>query len=138
MTIQTTQTITLDLPRSLYRSVHQVAEATKKSLATVLQDSLVHTLPPLDDVPQEEAIQLARLTGLDDAALWREADSMMADDEQAELHELLDRQGAGELTSGERVRMQELLAAYGRVTLRKAHAYLLLARRGYRVPMQRG
>lgn len=32
--------------------------------------------------------------------------------------------------------LQELLDTYGQLTVRKAHAYLLLARRGYRVPMQ--
>jgi hypothetical protein len=60
----------------------------------------------------------------------------MIADEQVEMHELLDRQGAGALTAAERIRLQEMLTIYGRLMVRRAHAYLLLARRGYRVPMQ--
>ncbi len=136
MSVQTTQTVTVELSGSLYRSARQVAEATRKPLATVLEDSLAHILPPLDDVPPEDAQELAWLSSLDDAALWREARAEMTDTEQAEMHKLLDRQGAGELTDAEHGRLQKLLTAYGRLTVRKAHAYLLLARRGYRVPMQ--
>lgn len=132
----TMQTVTIKLPESLYRFARQVAEATKQPLEAMLQDSIAHTLPPLDDVPPEEAVELAKLTALDDAALWREARATMTAAEQAEMHELLDRQEAGKLTSSERARLQDLLDTYGWLTVRKAHAYLLLARRGYRVPMQ--
>ena len=130
------QTVTLELPGTLYRFARQVAEATKQPVEAVLQDSIAHTLPPLDDVSPEEAAELAELAGFDDAALWREARATMTATEQAEVHDLLDRQGAGELTSAERARLQDLLDTYGRLTVRKAYTYLLLARRGYRVPMQ--
>ncbi len=49
------QTVTLELPDDLYRIAHKLARATKRSLAAVPQESLAHTLPPLDDVPSEEA-----------------------------------------------------------------------------------
>jgi predicted transcriptional regulator len=130
------QTVTIKLPEPLYRFARQVAEATKQPLEAMLQDSIAHTLPPLDDVPPEEAVELAELTGLDDATLWREARATMTAAEQTEMHELLNRQEIGELTSSERVRLRDLLDTFGRLTVRKAHAYLLLARRGYRVPMQ--
>ena len=129
------QTIALELSESLYRSARQVAQATQKPLETVLQDSIAHTLPPLDDVSPEQATALAKLTNLDDAALWRESRATMDMAEQAEMHDLLDRQGAGELTSAERTRLQDMLDTYGRLMVRKAHVYLLLARRGYRVPL---
>jgi len=131
------QTVTIRLPESLYRFAHQVARATKQPLEAILRDSVARTLPPLDDVPPEEVVELARLTGLDDIALWREARVTMTATEQAEMHKLLDRQGAGELTSSERARLRDLLDTYGQLTVRKAHAYLLLARRGYHVPMQK-
>ncbi len=130
------QVVTLNLSESLYQTARRVAEATGKSLEAVLQASIAHALPPLDDVPPDEAAELAALALLDDADLWRIARTTLSTKEQAELHDLLDRQGAGDLTPAERRRLQELLEAYGRLTLRKAHAYLLLARRGYRVPMQ--
>ena len=132
----TTQTVTLKLPEPLYRSARQVAEATKQPLEAILTDSIARTMPPLDDVSPEETAELAKLVSLDDASLWREARATMNPVEQAKMHDLLDRQGASELTPADRPRLQDLLDIYGQLMVRKAHAYLLLARRGYRVPMQ--
>ncbi len=56
-----TETVTLDLPKSLYRVAHQVSEATGQSAEDVLQASIAHALPPLDDVPPDEAAELAAL-----------------------------------------------------------------------------
>ncbi|MCP4165613.1 MAG: hypothetical protein GY759_06935 [Chloroflexi bacterium] len=131
-----TQTITLELPNVIYRSAHQMAEATQRPLEVVLQESIAVALPPLDDVPADEVVELAAMAFLNDASLWQEARSMLAADQQVALQALLDRQEAGELHPEEESRLQELLDAYGKLTVRKAHAWLLLARRGYRVPMQ--
>lgn len=130
------QTITLKLPEPLYRSARQVAEATEQPLETLLTDGIARMLPPLDDVSPAEAAELAKLASLDDTSLWQEARATMNPAEQAMMHELLDRQGASELTPADHARLQDLLEVYGRLMVRKAHAYLLLARRGYRVPMQ--
>ena len=132
----TMQTVTLKLPEPLYRSARQVADATKQPLEALLTDSIARTLPPLNDVSPEEATELAKLASLDDASLWQEARATMKPVEQATMHELLDRQGASELASVEHARLQDLLDVYGRLMVRKAHAYLLLARRGYHVPIQ--
>ena len=129
-------TITLELPEPLYRFARQVAEATQKPLETVLRDSIAHALPPLNDIPHEQAVEFATLAALDDATLWRQTRVMMSEAEQLEMRELLENQGAGQLTSVEHARLQALLDSYGHAMVRKAHAYLLLARRGYRVPMQ--
>jgi hypothetical protein len=134
--MMTTQTVTLKLPEPLYRSARQVAEATRRPLEAILTDSIARALPPLDDVSPAEAAELAKLASFDDASLWREARATMNPVEQAKIHELLDRQGASELAPAEHVRLQDLLDVYGRLMVRKAHAYLLLARRGYRVPTQ--
>jgi len=130
------QTVTLKLSEPLYRFARQVAEAIEQPLEAVLQDSIARTLLPFDDVSPEHASELAKLASLDDATLWREARAMMSAADQTEMHELLDRQGTGKLTSIQRDRLQDLLDMYGWLTVRKAHVYLLLARRGYRVPMQ--
>ena len=101
----------------------------------MLQDSLAAMLPPLDDVGPDEATELARLALLDDPALWREARALMTQAEQIEMQDLLDRQGDGTLQPAEKSsRLQELMHVYGRLMVRKAHVYLLLARCGYRVP----
>ena len=131
----TVQTITLRLPEPLYRTARQIAQVTKRPIEAVLQDSLSAVLPPLDDVEPNEAAELARLALLDDAALWGEARTLMTRAEQTELQDLLDRQGSKSLTTVEQARLRELMHVYGQLMVRKAHAYLLLARRGYRVPM---
>ena len=131
----TVQTITLRLPEPLYRTARQIAQVTKRPIETVLQDSLSAVLPPLDDVEPNEAAELARLALLDDAVLWGEARTLMTRVEQTELQDLLDRQGSRALTTVEQARLRELMHVYGQLMVRKAHAYLLLARRGYRVPM---
>lgn len=131
-----TQTVTIELPEALYRSAAQVAQATKRPLTDILQESIKHTLPPLDDVSPAEAIELAQLSTLTDAELWRVSATLLPATEQHELQDLLDRQQEGDLPPTDQVRLQSLLDEYGRILVQKAHAWLLLARRGYRVPLQ--
>ncbi len=116
------QTVTLELPDDLYRIAHKLARATKRSLAVVLQESLAHTLPPLDDVPSEEADALAQLSLLDDSALWQESKGSLSKSQQEILQALLDRQGEGKLTAAEATHLQDLMAAYGRLLVRQSHA----------------
>lgn len=132
-----TRTVMLELPTALYRSAYELAKATHRPLEAVLAESIALALPPLDDVPPEEAEELAALALLDDATLWREARATLPDDQQTELQGLLERQEAEGLSPQDENRLQELLDAYGRLMVRKAHAWLLLARRGYQVPMQK-
>ena len=130
------QTVTLELPDDLYRTAHKLAIATKRPLAAVLQESLARILPPLDDVPSEEADALAQLSLLDDSALWQESKVSLSKSQQEILQTLLDRQSEGELTTDEAIHLQDLMEAYGRLLVRQSHAWLLLARRGYIVPPQ--
>ncbi len=130
------QIVTLNLPDSIYRVAQQVAAATRQPLDQVLQASIAHALPPLDDLPLDQAADLAGMALLADGALWQAARSQLEDGEQVELQDLLELQAGGELSADQLRRLETLLDRYGEATVRKAHAYLLLARRGYRVPMQ--
>ncbi len=131
-----TLTVTLELSEALYRSAAQVAQATKRPMIDILQEGIAHTLPPLDDVSLAEAVDLAHLSTLTDTELWRVSAALLPVTEQRELQALLDRQQEGELFPADQTRLQTLLDDYGRLLVQKAHAWLLLARRGYRVPMQ--
>ena len=132
----TAQTVTLELSEAIYRQARQMAAVTRKPMETLLQESIAHSLPPLDDVSPQQAFELAQLAGLDDTSLWREARQSMTDDQQTEMRALLDRQNQQKLDARDSDRLRALMDLYGQITVRKAHAYLLLARRGYRVPMQ--
>ena len=71
-----------ELPEYLYRTVSTLAQVTKRPLAEILQDSLAHILPPLDDVPAKEAEVLAHMSTLDDAALWQASRVTMPESQQ--------------------------------------------------------
>lgn len=127
-------TTSVRIPSGLYQVVRRFAHATHRSVDDVLQSSLMQWLPPLEDVPESEAAELAGLSMLDDGALWRVAREQLSQAEQEESYCLLDGQAEGNLSQDEALRLQSLLDQYNHATVRKAHAYLLLARRGYRVP----
>lgn len=129
-------TITIELPDTLYQNVERVAKTTGQSLEAILCRSVVQSLPPLDDLPPEEVEELAALSLLDDSVLWQTANSSLSDQEQAEMADLTSIQAEHPLSRAEGKRLKELLDTYGRVTVRKAHAYTLLARRGFLVPVQ--
>lgn len=131
------KTVTLHLSDAEYRFAQRVSEATGQAIETILQNSIAKALPPLDDVPSEEVENLARLSLLDDAALWREAKQMMTEAEEADMQTLLYRNREGLMTEADQDKLAALLERYGHLTLQKAHAWLLLARRGYRVPPQK-
>jgi predicted transcriptional regulator len=134
--IMAMQTVTIELPEAIYRAATRIAQATRRPLAAVLQEGIQHSLPPLDDLPAEEAEALAQLSILPDAELWRIGASLLSNQEQNELNELLEQQREGELLPPAQERLQWLLDEYGRLLVKKAHAWLLLARRGYHVPVQ--
>ncbi len=133
-----TQSIIVELPENLYRSVKQLAQTTNRPLADILRDSLTHTLPPLDDVPTEEAEALARLSLLNDPDLWRVAQSNLSPKKRTKLESLLTDQSMGKLNNEQQKQLTKLQNEYGRLLVRQAHAWLLLARRGYKVPVQNG
>jgi hypothetical protein len=120
-----TQTVTIELPEALYRSANQVAQATRRPLADILQESLAHSLPPLDDVPPEDVVELAHLSTMDDAALWQAGAATMPATDQEQMDHLLARQGEGVLSPDEERQLQMLMDEYGRLLVRKAHAWLL-------------
>lgn len=132
----TSPNITLQLPDTLYRSAQRMAQATERPLSEIIADSLAHALPPLDDVPEEEVVSLVKLSLLDDAQLWQVAAQSMPPEDQDNLYRLLDEQSAGQLNAHGREQLTNLLEKYNQLMLHKAHAWLLLARRGYHVPPQ--
>ena len=132
------QNVTIQLSEDLYRSANQLALTTKRPLAEILQDSLAHTLPPLDDVSPEEADELAQLSQFNDADLWQAAKSNLSPEEQTTLDSLLLAQSADELDDVMATQLKMLQDEYGRLLVRQSHAWLLLARRGYKVPIQNG
>lgn len=131
------QRISIELPDALYESVERVAAATQRSTSQVIAEQLAAGLPPLDDVPADEAVALAALAALSDAELWQVARQESSEVAWETLSDLLEMQGTGALTDKEQSRLNSAMARYGERLVLQSHAWLLLARRGYNVPPQR-
>jgi len=130
----TIQTVTLNIPESVYQRAKQTADILKRPLEDVIVDALASTLPSLDDVPAEMVGELAAMAHLSDEALQGLANNVMLDERQELLRDRLDEQGRGELDESGQRELAALMAEYGRHMLRRAKAVALLIARGRPVP----
>jgi hypothetical protein len=127
-------TVPVQVPESLYRRLERAAVATRRSVPDVLATSLAITLPPMADLPEAVAHELAAMTWLNDEALRAATQPTLTIDQQqrlSELNDLADRQPLSDQAQTER---EILLAEYDRSMLRRAQAFAILAQRGYPVP----
>jgi len=126
---------TIILPPDLYRRVERVARTRHQPVDEVAAQVLAEHLPrDAEDLPAGYEDALRALEALDDDALWDIMLSVLPGAKQRRLHRLLDRKNAGRLSSKD----QSVLTALRRETdllmLRKAHAAVLLKRRGLPIP----
>lgn len=126
------QTITLQVPEILYRRLEHTAQAMRRPLGEVVLHALTTGSPPVwEDVPDEYQGDLAVMDRLDDAALWRIAQSRRSATELERYDQLLARAPANALTAGEQIELRDLRDEAERFVLRKAHAAALLRWRGH-------
>ncbi|MBI3360821.1 MAG: hypothetical protein HY023_06900 [Chloroflexi bacterium] len=126
------QTITLNLPDTIYRRVKRTAETLKRPLDEVIAEVLSVALLPLDEVPPEMADRLPHMASWKDTELWQAARSTVTTEQQERLAILNDKhQRTGDLSSEETSEQRSLLALYGETILVRAHAAMLLKQRGY-------
>ena len=85
-------------------------------------------------LPPGVEAELQALTWLSDDLLWAVARSRMHSPKQRRWRRLLEKNERGTLSDPERQELARLTADGDRLTLCKAHAYLLLKQRGYRIP----
>lgn len=124
------QTVTLNIPSRVYWRAQRAAEAVRRPVERVIVETLDTALPSLDDAPPEMIDELAAMHTLPDKNLREVARSIMPAKQQARLRRLSVAQQERPLKPAEVRELDELVNEYGRVTLRKAHAYALLHKRG--------
>ena len=130
-----TQTITLQLPDETLQRYQRGATLARKVLEEFLAERLVEAVPPLaDDLPSPLPEELKVLENLDDEALWKVAQSQLSPAHQRLYSCLLDRSSQGAITAGEQEELHALGEEARRLTLKKAHAYMLLKWRGHSIP----
>lgn len=129
------QAITVRLPEETLERFRHGAGAARKPLAQFLVDRLVETVPPsVENLPSALREELRTLERLDDRALWRLAQSRVPADRQRRYSQLLAKNASGTLTAREQSQLEALGDEARRLTLKKAHAYLVLKWRGHAIP----
>ncbi|MDI6794458.1 MAG: hypothetical protein QME81_16595 [bacterium] len=128
------QTVTLELPKTVYLPVSRMARATSRPLENILVCALKTSLPPLDGLPPELVEELVELESQDDESLWQVLASRVPAEQQRKLDRLLRENQAGTVTEQERQKLDQLQHEADRIMLRKARAAVLLRFRGHRLP----
>jgi hypothetical protein len=128
------QNITLTLPEALYRRARETAESLSLPLDDVLKQSIALSLPELEnDLAKDLRSGLSALLLFSDEELWNTARSKMDEGEQSELESLAELKKQRQLSDSEQSNLNHLIHQAECVMLRKAEAFRLLARRGYKV-----
>jgi len=125
------QTVTLQVPQSIYQSAWRTARAVKRPVEDFFVMVLKSSLPSLEGLPEEAITELTALESCTDKQLWEAARSTLSLVQRRQLSRLLHKNQAGKLTERERQKLDELIAASDRLMLRRARAYVLLKWRGY-------
>lgn len=130
------QTVVLDLPEETLARYRKGAEAARKPLEEFLVDRLKETAPPYTAVTAvREVERLDEFNELSDEALWEITRQHLTSTQQNKYELLLEKSSTAKLTSREQKAMTDLGNRARQLTLRKAHAYMILKWRGYEVPM---
>lgn len=126
--------ITLAIPDNLYNHVHRLAEASRKSVETLLLNALQTSLPSLEGLPAGMIRELTDLENRDAGELGKVLLETVPQDQQEMLESLLHRNQLDILTPPEKEQLASLQQAADMVMLRKARAAVLLRFRGERLP----
>lgn len=129
-------TAVINVPVSLevYGRLERVAAHLAQPIETVLDETLRTILPTENVIPTAVQREIAALSTLTTEELHQVADSEMSNEDQAVLEQLLYWQNMRSLTQRELAKLEKLRAEYGRVLVRKARAFALLAERGQPMP----
>jgi hypothetical protein len=126
----TVSSVTVQIPQSLYHRLERAAARLQKPVEDLLAETLQATLPLTDEIPASIQAELVAMDNLDETTLREITESEMAGRDQEALDYLLDLQSMQALTDEEEVRLEQLRVEYGRILLRKARAFALLAEHG--------
>ena len=129
------QPVTLHLPEETLQRYQRGATAARKLLEVFLVERLLETVPPLaDDLPSPLREELQALEHLDDDALWQVARRQLPPTRQRLYSRLLAKQSQGTITAQEQETLQSLGDQARLLSLKAAHAYMVLKWRGHHMP----
>lgn len=132
----TAASVAVQIPQPLYQRLEDTAVRLRKPVQELLAETLQAVLLPEEELPADLQAEIASLANLSEAQLLGVAESEMDLRDQKAFDALLDRQSVGPLTDDDAIRLQGLRAEYGRILVRKARAYALLAERDQPLPIE--
>ena len=129
------QTVTLQLSDETLQRCQRGATAAHKLLEEFLVERLLEAVPPLaNDLPSPLQEELEALEQLDNDALWQVARSRLSPALQRQYSRLLAKNSQGTITAHEQGTLHALGEQARLLTLKAAHACMLLKWRGHRIP----
>lgn len=130
-----TQAVTLYLPEDTLQRYRRGAAVAGKEVDEFIVDRLAELGPPLaDDLPDSLRDELKALEDADDQTLWEAARGSLSVEKQEQYDQVLLKHAEGSLTTDEQRRLHELGDEARHLTLKKAHALMLLKWRGQSIP----
>jgi hypothetical protein len=129
-----TATVTMPVSKEAYERLERVAAYLAQPVDRVLDETLRTILPTENSIPTAIQREVDALPTLTTEELHQVADSEMSSDDQAAIEQLLYWQNMRSLTHREAEKLEKLRTEYGRVLVRKARAFALLAERGQPMP----
>jgi len=126
------QTVTLQFSEEMLRRFRRGAVVARKPFEQFLAERLAEAVPPLaDEMPAEIQMELDKLESLDNEALQQLAHSHLSPEKQRAYSASLTKNQRGTLSPAEKEKLRALGDEARRLTLKKAHASLLLKWRGF-------
>jgi len=129
----TIQSITVNLPESVYRQIRRAARKAGRPLNDVLAEAVAAAAPMMEPSAAPLRFALAQMSYLNDAALWQAARASLSTGQRDRLASLHTEQQRRSLTSEERSEEEALMTLYRETVLVRAQAAVLLKQRGYDV-----
>ncbi len=129
----TVQSITLNVPETLYEQIRRVAQHNRRSVDDIMLEAIMAVVPVAEANAASLHSPLAQMAYLNDAALWQASRTAMSADQRERLALLHDKQQREGLTDDERAEEQALLQLYRETMLVRAQAVAVLKQRNYDV-----
>ncbi len=128
--MESTQSVSLDLPEELYARIREIAERNERSVETVLRESL-EVLFGVD--PSSAAHQLPQLDAYRDDQLWAIVHQRMAWPQRERLRDLISSGKQDLLKESEQAELETLIDQADHYSLLRSQALQLLKQRGHNV-----
>jgi len=127
--------LVIHLPQGLYQRLQRFTTLTRRTLESVVLQTLDANVPSLpENLPETLREIWLALEQLDDEALCGIARGTISQQHQEEYSLLLEKNRQGSLTASEQTMLDKLYFEANQYMLRKAYANVLLKWRGHQLP----